>query len=185
MGTATPNILTKMNIVPEYLAGVFYLPSSERNKKPYKPRVITEVRTNTNKEHQALYKEKEEIKSRKEKEKEDRKKAREQKQQAKLIEEENKKSKQLTKKKEESTKKSTGKQSPPKRPQTASGEKFRQNLKKLMCNESSDSEDSEDCNDRCEVCKSKYPPLHESKARSSKVIDKWIQCRVVPPDMFR
>ena len=45
-----------------------------------------------------------------------------------------------------------------------------------MCNESSDSEDSEDFNDRCGVCKSKYPLLHESKAYSTKVIDKWIQC---------
>ena len=113
-----------MKIVPKYLVDVFYLPSSERNKKPYKPRVITEGRTITDKEHQALYKEKEKIKSKKEKEKEDRKKAREQKQQAKLIEEENKKSKQLAKKKEGSTKKSTGKQSPPKHPQKASGEKF-------------------------------------------------------------
>ena len=75
LGTATPNILTKMNIVPEYLADVFYLPSSERNKKPYKPRVITEGRAITDQEHQALYKEKEEIKSRKEKDKEDRKKS--------------------------------------------------------------------------------------------------------------
>ena len=66
-----------MNIVPKYLADVFYLPSSERGKKSYKPRVVTEGRTITDKEHQALYKEKEEIKSRKEKEKEDRKKARE------------------------------------------------------------------------------------------------------------
>ena len=75
MGTATPNILPNMKIVPEYLVDVFYLPSRERNKKPYKPSVITEGRTITDKEHQALYKEKEEIKSRKEKEKEDRKKS--------------------------------------------------------------------------------------------------------------
>ena len=46
----------------------------ERNKKPYKPWVITEGRKITDKEHQPLYKEKE-IKYRKEKEKEDRKKA--------------------------------------------------------------------------------------------------------------
>ena len=98
LGTAISNILTNMKIMPEYLVDVFYLPSSERNKKPYKPWIITEGRTITDKEHQALYKEKEEIKSRKEKEKEVRKKAREQKQQAKLIEEENKKSKQLAKK---------------------------------------------------------------------------------------
>ena len=32
-----------------------------------------------------------------------------------------------------------------------------------MCNESSDS-NSEDFNDRCGVCKSKDPLLHESKA---------------------
>ena len=38
-----------MTIVPEYLANVFYLPSSESNKKPYKPRVITEGRTVTEK----------------------------------------------------------------------------------------------------------------------------------------
>ena len=31
-----------MYIVPEYLADVFYLSSSERNKKPNKLRVITE-----------------------------------------------------------------------------------------------------------------------------------------------
>ena len=42
----------------------------------------------------------------------------------------------------------------------ASGEKFRQNLKKLVCNESTDSEDSEDFNDKCRVCKSKYPQGH-------------------------
>ena len=45
-----------------------------------------------------------------------------------------------------------------------------------MCNESTDSEDSEDFNDKCGVYKSKYPPLHESKACSSKVMGKWIQC---------
>ena len=45
-----------------------------------------------------------------------------------------------------------------------------------MCNESTDTEDSEDFNDKCGACKSKYPPLHESKACSSKVMDKWIQC---------
>ena len=124
-----------------------------------------------------MYKEKEETKSRKEKEKKDRKKAREQKQQTKLIEEENKKSKQLAKK-ERSTKKSTQKQSPPKHLRRASGEKFQQNLKRLMCNESPDSEDNEDFNDRCAVCKSKYPPLNESQACSSKVMDKWIQCDI-------
>ena len=79
-----------MNIVLEYLADVFYLPSSESNKKPYKPWAVTEGRAITDKEHMALYKEKEETKSRKEKEKEDKKKAREQKQQTKLIEEETK-----------------------------------------------------------------------------------------------
>ena len=42
----------------------------------------------------------------------------------------------------------------------ASGEKFRQNLKKLVCNESTDSEDSEDFNDKCRVCKPKYPQGH-------------------------
>ena len=164
--------------MPEYLADVFYLPSSESNKKSYKPRVVTEGRTITDKEHQALYKEKEETKSRKEKGKEDRKKAREQKQQTKLIEEENRKLKQLAKKKERSTKKSTGKQSPPKHSRRASGEKFQQNLKRLMCNESSDSEDSEDFNGRCGMCKSKYPPLNESKACSSKVMDKRIHCDI-------
>ena len=86
------------------------------------------------------------------------------------MEEENKKLKRLAKKKDKgSTKKRRGKQSPQKHPQRASGEKFRQNLKKLMCNESTDSEDSE-------VCKSKYPPLHKYKACSSKVMDQWIQC---------
>ena len=55
LGTATSNILTKMNIVPEYLADVFHLPSSERNKKPYKPWFITEGRAITDNEHQALY----------------------------------------------------------------------------------------------------------------------------------
>ena len=63
-----------MNIVLEYLADVFYLPSSESNKKPYKPWAVTEGRAITDKEHMALYKEKEETKSRKEKEKEDKKK---------------------------------------------------------------------------------------------------------------
>ena len=128
----------------------------------------------------ALYKEKEETKSRKEKEKEDKKKAREQKQQTKLIEEETKNQNSWQKKKEGFTKKSTGKQSPPKCPQRPSGETFRQNLKRLMCNESSDSdsEDSENFNDRCGVCKYKYPPLNESKACSSKVMDKWIQCDI-------
>ena len=32
LGTATQNILTKVNIVPEHLADVFYLPSSEEAK---------------------------------------------------------------------------------------------------------------------------------------------------------
>ena len=45
-----------------------------------------------------------------------------------------------------------------------------------MCNESTDTEDSEDFNDKCGACKSKYPPLHESKACSSKLMDKQIQC---------
>ena len=62
-----------MNIILEYLADVFYLPSSESNKKPYKPWAVTEGRAITDKEHMALYKEKEETKSRK-KEKEDKKK---------------------------------------------------------------------------------------------------------------
>ena len=98
-----------MNIVPQYLANVFYLPSSERSKKLYKPQVITEGRTNTDKEHQSLYKEKE---------KEGRKEVREKKQETKLIEEENKKLKQLAEKKGKgSTKKSRRKQSPQKRPQ--------------------------------------------------------------------
>ena len=93
------------------------------------------------------------------------------------MEEENKKLKHLAKKKDKgSTKKRRGKQSPQKHPQRASGEKFRQNLKKLMCNESTDSEDSENFNDKCGVCKSKYPPLHKYKACSSKVMDQWIQC---------
>ena len=47
-----------------------------------------------------------------------------------------------------------------------------------MCNESSDSEDSEDFNDRCGVWKSTYSPLNESKACSSKVMDKCIQCDI-------
>ena len=62
-----------MNIILEYQADVFYLPSSESNKKPYKPWAVTEGRAITDKEHMALYKEKEETKSRK-KEKEDKKK---------------------------------------------------------------------------------------------------------------
>ena len=52
-----------------------------------------------------------------------------------------------------------------------------------MCDESWTDEydndtatDSEDFNDKCGVCKSKYPPLHEPKAYSSNVMDKWIQC---------
>ena len=77
LGTSTQNILTKMNIMPQYLADVFYLPLSEQSKKSYKPQVITEGRTITDKEHQALYKEKEEIKSRKEKRRKMEKKARE------------------------------------------------------------------------------------------------------------
>ena len=98
-----------MNIVPQYLANVFYLPSSERSKKLYKPQVITEGRTITDKEHQSLYKEKE---------KEGRKEVRKKKQETKLIEEENKKLKQLAEKKGKgSTKKSRRKQSPQKRPQ--------------------------------------------------------------------
>ena len=60
------NILTKINIVSQYLADVFYLPSSEWSKKSYKPWIITEGRTITDKAHQELYKEKEEIKARKE-----------------------------------------------------------------------------------------------------------------------
>ena len=67
LGTSTQNILTKMSIMPQHLADVFYLPSSERSKKSYKPQVITEGRTITDKDHQGLYKEKEENKSRKEK----------------------------------------------------------------------------------------------------------------------
>ena len=59
LDTATSNSLTKINIEPEYLANVIHLPSSERNKKPYKPRFITKGRAITDKEHQALYKEKE------------------------------------------------------------------------------------------------------------------------------
>ena len=49
LGTATANIPTKMNIMPEYLANVFHLPSSEINKKPYKPQGITEGRAITDK----------------------------------------------------------------------------------------------------------------------------------------
>ena len=114
-----------MNIELEYLANVFYLPYSESNKKPYKPWAVTDGRAITDKEHMALYKEKEETKSRKEKEKEDKKKAREQKQQTKLIEEETKNQNSWQKKKEGFTKKSTGKQSPPKCPRRPSGETFR------------------------------------------------------------
>ena len=62
----------------------------------------------------------------------------------------------------------------PKHLQRPSGEKYQQNLKKLMCNESTNSEDSEDFNDRCG--ESKYSSLHEYKACSTKVMDKWIQC---------
>ena len=38
-----------MNIVPQYLADVFYLPSSEWSKKSYKPWIIAEGRTITDK----------------------------------------------------------------------------------------------------------------------------------------
>ena len=104
-------------------------------------------------------------------------KAREKEQETKLIEEQNKKLNQLAKKKDEGfTKKSRQRQFPQKHSQRASGEKCRQNLKKLMYNESTDSEYSEDFNDKCGVCKSKYPPLHESKACGSKVMGQWIQC---------
>ena len=89
LGTATSNILTKMYIVPEYLANVFYLSSSERNKKPYKLRVITEGGAIRQRSPGTVQRKKK--KPNPEKEKKDRKKAREQKQQAKLIEEENKK----------------------------------------------------------------------------------------------
>ena len=85
LGTSTQNILTKMNIMSQYLADVFYLPLSERSKKSYKRRVITEGRTITDKEHQALYKEKEEIKSRKEKRRKMEKKQERKKQETKLI----------------------------------------------------------------------------------------------------
>ena len=74
------------------------LDKPEHDFKSYKPCVITEGRTITDKVHQASYKEKEEIKSRKEKEKETRKKAREKKQETKLLEGKNKKLKQLAKK---------------------------------------------------------------------------------------
>ena len=36
-----------MNIVPKYLADVFYLSCSESNKKPYKPQVVKEGRAIT------------------------------------------------------------------------------------------------------------------------------------------
>ena len=180
-----------MNNVPQYLAYVFYLPSSEQSKKSYKPQIITEERTITDKAHQELYKGKEEIKARKEKEKEDRKRARQKKQETKLLEGENKKLKQLAKKKDKGSiknsrgKQNEGKQSPQKCPQRASGLKFQQNLKELVCDESSADEydnytstDSEDFNDKCRGCKSEDPFLHESKTCSNKVVDKWIQCNM-------
>ena len=92
-----------MNIVPQYLADVFYLPSSEWSKKSYKPWIIT-------KEEQLQIKRE---KARKEEQ--------DKKQETKLPEGKNK---------NKSRGKQNGrKQSPQKCPQRASGLKFRQNLK--------------------------------------------------------
>ena len=76
--TSTQNILTKMNIMPQYLVNVFYLPSSDRSKKSYKPQVITEGRTITDTEHQALYKKSPEKKKRRKIEKKQERKNRRQ-----------------------------------------------------------------------------------------------------------
>ena len=58
LATSTENTLTKMNIVPQYLDNIFYLPSGKRSKNSHNSRVITEGRTITDKAHQKLYKEK-------------------------------------------------------------------------------------------------------------------------------
>ena len=54
---STENILVRMNIVPQYLADVFYLPSGKGNQKTYKPRVTTVRRTITDEVHQKTCKE--------------------------------------------------------------------------------------------------------------------------------
>ena len=85
------NILVRMNIVPQYLADMFYLPPGKRNQKTYKPRVTTVARRITDEVHQKMYKEKQESTAKKEKEKEDRKRARKRKQEIKLLQGNNKK----------------------------------------------------------------------------------------------
>ena len=85
------NILVRMNIVPQYLADMFYLPPGKRNQKTYKPRVTTVARRITDKVHQKMNKEKQESTAKKEKEKEDRKRARKRKQEIKLLQGNNKK----------------------------------------------------------------------------------------------
>ena len=56
-----------MNLVPQYLADVFYLPPEKRNKKTYNPRVTTVARTITDEVHEKMYREKQESKAKKEK----------------------------------------------------------------------------------------------------------------------
>ena len=95
--------------------------------------------------HQELYKEKEQIKVRKEKETENRKRAREKIEETKLLEGENKKLKQLEKRKtkdplRKAEESSLEESSPLKNVHRASGLKFRQNLKELVCDESSTDE---------------------------------------------
>ena len=67
LASSTQNILTKMNIMPQYVAYVFYLLSSEQSKKFYKPCVITEGRTITDKVHRELYMKKKKLRPEKKK----------------------------------------------------------------------------------------------------------------------
>ena len=148
-----------MNFVTLYLADENQV---NETKNPITNHVKTERRTIGDKAHQELYKEKEEIKARKEKEKEESERAREKKQETKLRGEQkikkNSKQKRKTAKDplsakqgmmEESNEKSRGKQNggkqfPHKQPLRASGLKFRQNLKELVCDESSTDENNSD-----------------------------------------
>lgn len=45
-----------MNLVPQYLADVFYLPPGKREKKTYNPHITTVARTITNEAHQKCIK---------------------------------------------------------------------------------------------------------------------------------
>ena len=69
MPRSTENVLVRMNIVPQYLDDVFYLPPEKRNKKTYNPRVATVARTITDEVHQKMYREKQESKAKKRKRK--------------------------------------------------------------------------------------------------------------------